>query len=163
MVRDMTTNKVQVNRYMKFRQEGRSQEESASRVGISSRTARTIEHGKHTSQVAKKPRTYRTRKSKVTEIWESELLPMLIQTPQLTAITLYEHLQDKYPDQFNGSLRSLQRYVKEWKTLHRESSDVVFQQVHHPGMQAFVDFTVLKGVTIVVDGQIVPFILFHFP
>ena len=132
----MTTNKVQVNRYMKFRHEGKSQQEASARVGISERTAREIDGGKHSSQKIKMSRTHRTRKNPLEDIWDSVLVPMLEEQPKLAPIILFEYIQDRYPGKYDHVYRTLQRHVKEWKTLNRDHMEVMFNQDHIAGAQA---------------------------
>jgi hypothetical protein len=61
------------------------------------------------------PRNYRTRPDPLATIWHAELLPLLQQNPTLRPITLWEYLQQKYPDQYPQSLlRTLQRRIQQW-------------------------------------------------
>lgn len=155
----MTVKRTQVTLYMNTRKQGKSQAEAAARAGISERTARRLEsHPERHS----KPRSYKTRKDPLTEVWASELEPMLRQQPGLQPITLFEYLQDRYPGQYDKAHRTLQRRVKQWHALHGREQEVMFRQQQQPGQQALVDFTVLKGITLVIDGVAVSLRLFHF-
>ena len=81
---------------------------------------------------------------------------MLTQSPGLQATTLLEYLQGKYGDEYADSvLRTLQRRVKEWRIHKGPPQEVMFRQVHHPGILGLSDFTQLKQTTITIDG--VPF------
>jgi hypothetical protein len=147
---------------MKHREQGQSQIKAAACAGISERTARRIDAHEHSSQQAQLPRDYKTRKDPLETVWESELEPMLRQQPGLLPITLYEYLQDSYPGQYDKVQRTLQRRIKQWHALHGKDQEVMFRQEQQPGQQAFVDFTVLKGVTIFIAGTKLDFRFFHF-
>lgn len=147
---------------MKSREEGRSQLASASRAGISERSAREIESGRRRDPRAKQ-RDWRTRADPLAEVWEEQLLPLLEATPNLQPITLLEHLQDKWPDKYPDSLlRTLQRRVKQWRTISGPEKEVMFRQVHPPGKQGLSDFTLLKNVVITVNNSILAHRLYHF-
>ena len=161
----MAVKPTQVTFYMTTRHQGKTQAEAAARAGISERTGRRIDARQHGSQAvdsSTSPRAYRTRKDPLADVWDSELKPMLAQQPGLLPITLFEHLQDKYPGQYDKAHRTLQRRVKQWQALHGGDQAVIFRQEQRPGQQALVDFTVLKGVVILIAGLVLSFRLFHF-
>lgn len=152
----------QVKIYMNSRQLGNSQQLSSAKAGISERTARDIEHGKR-QPPHDKQRHWRTRTDPLAEVWSSELEPMLTQSPGLQATTLLEYLQVKYGDEYADSvLRTLQRRVKEWRIHKGPSQEVMFRQVHHPGILGLSDFTQLKQTTITIDGVPFEHLLYHF-
>jgi hypothetical protein len=147
---------------MKHRAQGQSQGKAAASVGISERTARRIDTHEHSCQHPKSPRGYKTRKDPLEKVWEGELEPMLRQQPGLLPITLFEYLQDRYPGQYDKVHRTLQRRIKQWHALHGKDQAVIFRQGQQPGQQALVDFTVLKGITILIAGVALDFRFFHF-
>lgn len=66
---------------------------------------------------AKRARTWRTRKDPFEGVW-SDVVVWLQQEPDVTAKALFERLQALRPGQFSdGQLRTLQRRVREWRTL----------------------------------------------
>ena len=108
--------------YMKSRQKGLTQEATAARTGISTRSGRSIEH----HEGKPKPRHWRTRPDPLTTVWDEHLLPLLEREPKLTGLTLLEYLQDTFPDQYDQTvLRTLQRRVRHWKAVHGLEKDVV--------------------------------------
>ncbi len=153
---------TQVALYMKHRKNGKPQVKAAASAGIGERTARKLDTNQHSSQKGQSPRDYRTRKDPLADVWESEINPMLSKQPGLLPITLFEYLQDKYPGQYDTSHRTIQRRVKQWHALHGKNKDVIFRQEQQPGQQALVDFTVFKGITILIDETILDFRFFHF-
>jgi len=161
--------KQQVKLYMKHRKDTNlTQEACAAKVGISVRSAHTIEQGKHHSQHPKKVRTYKTRKSSIDEVWQQELLPMLEANPELQPKTLLIYLQRTYKDSSgfplydNSVLRTLQRRVAHWTAQHGKSKDVIFPQIHIPGQQALSDFTHMNRTEVSIKGVVFKHMLYHF-
>jgi hypothetical protein len=109
------------------------------------------------------PRTYRTRTDPLATVWHAELLPLLQQNPTLRPITLWEYLQQQYPNQYPQKLlRTLQRRVQHWLALEGPAKPVIFRQTHPPGRMGLSDFTELKQVAITLAGQPFPHLLYHF-
>ena len=101
----------QVGIYKKHRTK-LSQEVAAAKVGISTRSARRLE-GLTTLPSQREARTWRTRSDPFEAIWSSEIVPMLEATPALTAMTLLEEMQRRYPGKYDDALlRTLQRRVE---------------------------------------------------
>jgi hypothetical protein len=146
---------------MAKRRTGRSQEAAAAAAGISVRSARRIE----TDEIQPKrgqPRG-RTRPDPLAGVWEEELVPLLQRSPSLTPITLLEHLQQQKPDvDWSPVHRTLQRRVREWKTVEGPGTEVIFPLAYEPGEIAFCDFTQLKGVEVTIGGKAFPHLLFHY-
>lgn len=152
----------QVKIYMNSRQLGNTQQLSSAKADISERTGRDIEHGRRQAP-QNKERHWRTRPDPLAEVWSSELEPMLDQSPGLQAITLLEYLQSKYPDEYGDTvLRTLQRRVKQWRIHKGPVQEVMFRQVHQPGMLGLSDFTQLKQATIMIAGVRFEHLLYHF-
>jgi hypothetical protein len=62
-----------------------------------------------------KPHYWRTREDPFREVW-TELLLWLQSEPDCTAKSLFQRLNDRYPNQFApGQLRTLQRRISEWR------------------------------------------------
>lgn len=97
---------LQVIKYKELR--GRhSQEAAGAKTGISVATARRIE-----SMVvlpSQKPaRHWRTRADPLSQVWETEVVPMLRAAPSLMAVTMLEELQQRHPERFSPTvLRTL--------------------------------------------------------
>ena len=151
----------QVQVYMRAREEGCTQQASAAIAGFSERSGRRIEKGEHQPKYGQE-REWRTRPDPLAGVWESELEPMLKREPRLEPTTLYEYLINKYPGQYEQTLRTLQRRVETWKTLYGDPKAVMFQLRHDPGEMGLSDFTELKGVEITVNGKPFEHILYHY-
>lgn len=130
---------IQRNIYMKNRQSGLNQEKSSAKAGISIRSGRRIEKQRNP---VKKQRHWKTRKDPFEAVWVSECVPILEQEPTLTGLTLWEYLDEQYPQQYAYSLlRTLQRRVKHWRATQGPDKSVIFRQSMPPGQQGLSDFT----------------------
>ncbi len=144
---------------MKNRQSGCTQETSAAKADISVRSGRRIEKGEKTRQ---KKRHWRTRKDPLETVWESELVPLLEREPSLTGITLWDYLDEKYPERYpERLLRTLQRRVKHWQATQGPNKDVIFRQSVPAGHQGLSDFT-HPNTAITIDGQPFTHLLYQF-
>jgi hypothetical protein len=149
--------------YMTTRLTGDSQERAASRSGFSERSGRRIEKG-DAGPDHRKPRRHRTRTDPFTAVWQPVLIPMLEAHPGLKAVTLLEHLQRQYPGQYPDSIRrTLERRVKQWRATHGPEKEVIFRQLHEPGLMGISDFTEPKdSFHISIRGKALDHLLFHF-
>ena len=82
---------------MKHRQSGCSQAAASAKADISIRSGRRVEKGEIARQGE---RHWRTRKDPFKAVWDSELVPILEKEPSLTGITLWDYLDERYPDQY---------------------------------------------------------------
>lgn len=146
---------------MAKRRAGRSQEAAAAAAGISVRSARRIETDELQPKAGQS--RGRTRPDPLEGVWEEELVPLLRRAPELTPITLLEHLQRQKPDvDWSPAHRTLQRRVRDWKMLQGPGREVMFPLTYGPGEIAFCDFTQLKGVEVTIGGKSFPHLLFHY-
>ena len=147
---------------MSAKNQGHIQLTAAGKAGISERSGRRIEKGEVTLG-RKAKRTWRTRKDPFADVWDEEIVPMLEQNPDLQPLTLFEHLNKKYPETYpNSQLRTFQRRVKKWKALKGPDKEVMFLQRQIPGCMGLSDFTTLKKVTITINGEPLRHLLYHF-
>lgn len=161
--------KQQVELYMKYRaNKSLTQAACAAKVGISTKSAYSIEKGTHHTYKQKDIRTYKTRSSQIDLIWDKELVYMLEKNPELQPKTLLLYLQRTYVDDNNNPiygdsvLRTLQRRVATWLALYGKAKDVFFPQVHLPGVQSLSDFTHMDRAEVIIDGIIFKHMLYHF-
>jgi hypothetical protein len=151
----------QVRLYMSIRK-SKSQELSAAKAGISERSARRIES--NPSLPSQSPRRYwSSRADPFADVWDGEVVPLLQGAPKLMAITLLRKLQEDHPDRFaDGSLRTLQRHIRQWRAVQGPAKEVFFPQVHAPGDRGLSDFTAMNALGVTISA--VPFLhnLYHF-
>jgi DNA-binding XRE family transcriptional regulator len=151
----------QTQSYMKGRELGHSQQESAQVANISERSGRRIEAGQHQPKAGGK-RSGRTRPDPLEAVWINELEPMLLKEPKLEPTTLYEYLIKKYPGQYQKCLRTLQRRVHHWKATQGKPKEIMFPMLHPPGVMGLSDFTQLKKITVTIGGQEFKHLLYHY-
>lgn len=146
--------------YMNLRADGESQEVSAAKASISTRSAKRIEKSKNgiTKNQKRGPKN-----DPFEQVWESELVPILDREPKLQSLTLLEYLQDKFPGQYDESLlRTLQRRVKIWKATHGSEKEIMFRQIHPPGQQGMSDFTNCNELGVTIRGIPFPHLIYRF-
>jgi len=144
---------------MKSRQAGLTQEVSAAKAGISVRSGRRVEKGE---RPAIQERNWRTRRDPFVAVWESELVPLLDREPSLTGITLWDYLDEKYPEQYpERLLRTLQRRVKHWQATQGPEKEVMFRQSVPAGHQGLSDFT-HPNTAITIAGAPFKHLLYQF-
>ena len=146
---------------MNKRDSGAGQQTAAAKAGISIRTGSRIDTGVHQPQQGR-PHDWSTRADPLKAVWLSELEPMLKAEPRIEPMTLFEYLQDTYPGEYEGVLRTVQRRVERWKAAQGKPKEVMFKIRHEPGEMGLSDFTHLKGVTIMVKGQSFQHLLYHY-
>lgn len=145
--------------YMKNRQIGDTQETSAAKSGISTRSGRRIEKGERPEN---KQRNWRTRQDPFEAVWETELVPLLAKEPGLTGTTLWEYLDDQCPGQYpEKHIRTLQRRVKHWRATQGPAKEVIFRQSVPAGHQGVSDFTHPR-TTITIGGVPFDHLLYQF-
>ena len=146
---------------MNARQLGLTQSDSSEIAEISERTGQRIDGGDHRSNRASVV-TPSPSRDPLAGVWSEELEPMLRREPRLKPTTLFEYLEEQYPDKYPRVLRTLQRRVREWKALHGPEPDVMFMLGHEPGVMGLSDFTTLKRVTVTINGQPFEHLLYHY-
>ncbi|MEW7975905.1 MAG: IS21 family transposase [Candidatus Sedimenticola endophacoides] len=151
----------QVKLFMKYRNQGDTQQQASAKAVISERSGRRIDSGSLSTK--NQPRHWRTRKDPFSEVWEQEIVPCLEDTPALTPITLFEDLQDRHPGRFGNHLkRTFQRRVKAWKALNGPDKTIMFRQSKEAGRLGLSDFTELNGITITIAGEPLSHRFYHF-
>ncbi|ERN41886.1 hypothetical protein KR51_00014760 [Rubidibacter lacunae KORDI 51-2] len=154
-------NQSQIQVYKCARDVGCSQKISAHIAGFSESSGSRIETGKHQPASQREPKK-RTRPDPLAEVWAQELEPLLRRDPRLTPTTLFEYLIERYPGQYDRQKRTLQRRVREWKALHGNPKEVMFESHHQPGRMGLSDFSKLKRVGITIKGEPFEHLLYHY-
>ncbi len=151
----------QVGIYKKLRTK-LGQEVAAAKAGISVRSARRLD-STEVLPSQREARTWRTRTDPFDAVWQSELVPMLEAAPALTAMTLLEEIQRRYPGQYeNALLRTLQRRVRTWGASYGKEREVFFAQTHPPGRLGLSDFTHTTVLQVTVAGTTLSHLLYQF-
>ena len=122
--------------------EGKTQQGAAASAAMSERSARKWQRGSLPSESKRSRRRWRSRPDPFADVWDSDAVPLLLTDPdgELSATTILEWLDERYPGRFGSSqLRTLQRRIRDYRTLHGPDREVYFQQDHPPGREAQVD------------------------
>jgi len=139
-----------------------TQEIAAAKAGMHEQTARKYLRLRKLPEELKKPHKWKTREDVFSETWE-EIETYLSSSPGLQAKTMFTYLQNKHPGKFsNGQLRTLQRRFQSWKAIKGKSQEVMFRQIHIPGVQSQSDCTEMDNLQITIDGIHFKHLLFHF-
>ncbi len=152
---------AEVRLYMKERSKGRTQAQAAARAGMSLGTARKYERAARVPSQLKQPRTYRTHPNPFADDWPWAV-EQLERDPALQAKTLFGLLVARAPGRYRpAQLRTFQRHVAGWRLEHGPEKEVIFPQVHRPGVAAQSDFTHMGDLNITLGGVAFPHLLFH--
>jgi len=138
-------------------------ETTASKCGISDKTARKyLKAGKLPSEL-KKPHIWKTRYDPFDDVWD-EVIGFLENNAGLEAkYFFHQYLQKKYQGKYqDGQLRTFQRKVKGWKAIEGPTKEAFFPQEHRPGELGEGDFTHMDDLGITIQGEPYNHLLFHF-
>jgi len=144
-------------------------EAAALAAGMSARSARTWKTGPLPSQT-KEPRDWCTRADPFSEVWESEVVPLLEADDRgvLEAKTVIDVLADKHPGRYaDGQIRTMQRRMRVWRMrVWRAQSgppkEAYFEQRHEPGREGSFDFTHGTELRVTILGQSFIHLIFEF-
>jgi transposase len=157
----MTTDH-QIRRLIEAMNRGKGITKAALAGGMDVKTARKYSTcGKLPSEM-KPEHVWRTRKDPFEDTWK-DVLPYLLENPRLEGKTLFEHLQEMYPNKYqNGQLRTLQRKIKGWRATEGPSKEIFFPQKHYPGKLGASDFTHMNSLKITIKGELFYHMFYHF-
>ncbi|MBV8129675.1 MAG: IS21 family transposase [Planctomycetaceae bacterium] len=135
---------------------------AAAKADVHRNTAtKYLKAGRLPSEIAV-PRTWRTRKDPFEEHWEAEILPRLVDAPELEALMLLELLIERHPGHYElAHLRTLQRRIREWRAQYGPPKEIFFAQEHRPGEAMQTDFTWATELGITIAGEPFPHMLCH--
>ena len=152
---------LQVTKYKGLRGQ-HTQEAAAAKTGLSVSSARRIES--RASLPSQRPaRRWRTRADPLSNVWTSEVVPLLERAPTLMAVTVLEELQRRHPECFDDAvLRTLQRRIRQWRAENGEDREIFFAQEHPPGRLGLSDFTVADELNVTVAGSALAHRLYQF-
>lgn len=134
---------------------------SSMKSGMRRKTgAKYLKQGKGPDEL-RKPHTWRTRKDPFADVAD-EISSMLENAEELTPITIFTHLQEKYPGRFaDGQLRTLERRVKDWRIENGKPQIVSIAQSHIPGRLMELDWTGMNELMITICGVHFKHLLCH--
>jgi len=110
----------------------------------------------------KKALRSRRRPDPLSDIFDTEVLPLLKSSPGLRPVAIFEELLRRYPDLSAGIRRTLERRIRAWRAKHGPEQEVIFRQTHVPGKMGLSDFTDMNKHGVSVAGQPLEHRLYHF-
>ena len=135
---------------------------AAAKAGMDEKTARKYRDLAKLPSQMKPERTWRTRKDAFEEVWP-EIVEILERDEAVEAKTVFEYLCRQDPERFQeGEVRTLQRRIKVWRARCGPAKEVMFVQHHLPGRQGQSDFTYMGSLGVMIAGQRLDHLLYHF-
>ena len=145
---------------MKFRQTD-ALPVAAAKASISRASAFRFERDGRLPPHRQTPRG-RRRPDPLSDIFETEVVPMLTAAPGLRAVAIFQEISRRHPDLPEGTRRTLERRIRSWRALHGAEQEVIFRQVHEPGRMGLSDFTDMAELAVTVAGERLDHRLYHF-
>ena len=104
----------------------------------------------------------RRRPDPLAVIFESEVVPILENSPAIRPIGVFKELMRRHPDLDPGVRRTLERRIRVWRAEHGPDREVIFRQKHEPGQGGLSDFTHMGSLGVTVSGRPLDHMLYHF-
>ncbi len=153
----------QRRKFMKFIEEKHSVETAAAKSGFSQRTGFRIkkESRSAASTEEKKPRG-RRRRDPLEGIWDSQVLPVLRNSPGIRPSAVFYELVRNNPELDPGIRRTLERRIRDWRAEFGPDKEVIFRQNKEAGHLGISDFTRMKDVEVTIGRKQFDHRLYHF-
>lgn len=87
------------------------------KAGFSTATAYLLEKELHLRPAGKASRE-RRRPDPLLDIWESEIVPMLMAAPGSRSVAIVEEMNRRYPQIYLGTRRTMERRIRVWRGRH---------------------------------------------
>src|SRR5260221_11395441 len=134
---------------------------AAAKAGFSAATAYRIEQDPRLPSQKKAPRG-RRRRDPLSEVWDSEVVPLLKSAPGLRPVAIFDEIGRGHPEIGVGVRRTLERRIGAWRALNGAEQDVIFRQEHPPGRLGLSDFTDMGDHGVSIAGVPLDHRLYHF-
>lgn len=134
---------------------------SAAKSGFSTTTGYRLEKDRRLPSQKKIPHD-RRRPDPLSAVWDTEIVPMMKAAPGLRAVAIYGEMLRRHPELGNGVRRTMERRIRSWRAIHGQDQEVIFRQIHEPGLMGLSDFTDMGDLAICVAGAPLDHRLYHF-
>jgi len=134
---------------------------AAAKAGLSQATGYRLQADPVLPQ-QKKAQRGRRRPDPLSDIFDTEVLPLLKSSPGLRPVAIFEELMRCHPDLSLGIRLTLERRIRAWRAKHGPEQEVIFRQTHVPGKMGLSDFTDTRKHGVSVAGQPLEHRLYHF-
>ena len=143
-------------------EEKHSAETAAAKSGFSRRIGFQIKKELKTgSRSEKKPRG-RRRLDPLEGVWDSEVLPILQNSPGIRSCAVFYELLRNNPELKEGVRRTLERRIRAWRAENGPDKEVTFRQNKEAGHLGISDFTDMKEVEVTIGRRQFDHKLYHF-
>ena len=137
-------------------------ETAAAKSGFSRKTGFRIKKGlQGGSKREKKPRG-RRRPDPLEGVWDSQVLPVLRNSPGIRASAVFYELLRSNPELDKGVRRTLERRIRAWRAEFGPDKEVMFRQNREVGHLGISDFTRMKDVEVTIARRQFDHRLYHF-
>ena len=133
---------------------------AAAKASISRASAFRIEQDPRLPSL-KQPERGRRRPDPLAEVFDSQIVPMLMAAPGLRAVAIFEEIVRRHPE-LAGVRRTLERRIRAWRAVQGPEREVIFRQTHEPGRLGLSDFTEMDDRAVHVAGRPLEHRLYHF-
>lgn len=134
---------------------------AAAKAAISVASAYRMESDRRLPSQKHEPRG-RRRPDPLIDIFEADVVPMLVAAPAIRPVSVFEELTRRYPQLPRRVRRTLERRIRAWRAHHGPEKEVIFRQVHEPGRMGLSDFTEMGDLGVHVAGAPLDHRLYHF-
>ena len=134
---------------------------AAAQAAISVATAYRIQHDPRLPSDKKAPRE-RRRPDPLVDIFEAEVVPLLLSAPGIRPVAIFDQLRRRHTGLDPSVRRTLERRIRSWRALHGQERDVMFRQTHEAGRMGLSDFTEMGDLGVTVLGVALDHRLYHF-
>lgn len=135
---------------------------AAAKAGFSTATAYRLETTPKLSTPDVSAPRGRRRPDPLADFFDTEIVPLLKAAPGLRSVALFDELRRRHPDLPSSVRRTLERRVRAWRAVHGPEQEVIFRQVHQPGLMGLSDFTDPADLRVTIDGVLLDHLLYHF-
>jgi hypothetical protein len=153
-------NDHQMRLYMRHRQT-HAAPTAAAKAGFSTTTAYRFE-GDPMSPSERAVTRGRRRPDPLADIFDAEVVPLLIAAPGLRSFGIFEEMRRRHPELAESVRRTLERRIRMWRALNGAPQEVIFRQTHEPGRMGLSDFTDMADAAVTVAGGLLDHRLYHF-
>ena len=95
---------------------------AAAKAGFSAATAYRIEQDPRLPSQKRAPRG-RRRRDPLSEVWDSEVVPLLKSAPGLRPVAIFDEIRRRHPEIGVGVRRTLERRIRAWRALNGAEQD----------------------------------------
>ena len=153
----------QRRKFMKLIEEKHSVETAAAKSGFGRTTGFRIrkESRSEASTEEKKPRG-RRRPDPLEGIWDSQVVPVLRNSPGIRPSAVFYELLRNNPELKEGVRRTLERRIRAWRAEFGPDKEVIFRQNKEAGHLGISDFTRMRDAEVTIKRKPFDHRLFHF-